>query len=185
MDGNGIRRLSDGANQTGVRAHNERLIMSVIQRHGGMPGSDIAKMTGLSAQTVSNILRKLEEEGFLLRGEPKRGRVGKPSIPMAIDPDGAISFGLKIGRRSADLAMMNMHGDVLERKQATYRYPMPAAIFAFLSEGINTFSATLTKRQSSRLCGIGDCRSIRYLELGRCSRGTGGIHDLAGNRFRA
>ena len=62
MDAGEIRKLSDGANQSGVRAHNERLILSVIQRHGEMPGSDIAKLTGLSAQTVSNILRKLEAE---------------------------------------------------------------------------------------------------------------------------
>lgn len=155
MDGNEIRRLSEGANQTGVRAHNERLIMSVVQRHGKMPGSDIAKMTGLSAQTVSNILRKLELEGFLLRCAPKRGRVGKPSVPMAIDPDGALAFGLKIGRRSADFALMNMHGEVLEKSQTTYRYPMPRDIFGYLSNGIRAFSANLTPHQCGRLCGIG------------------------------
>ena len=73
MDGSEIHRLSNGANLTGVRAHNERLILSMIQRNGALPGSDLAKHTGLSAQTVSNILRKLEAEGFLLRGEPQRG----------------------------------------------------------------------------------------------------------------
>jgi predicted NBD/HSP70 family sugar kinase len=155
MDGNEIRRLSDGANQTGVRAHNERLILSVVQRHGEMPGSDIARLTGLSAQTVSNILRKLEVEGFLQRRAPKRGRVGKPSVPMAVDPDGALSFGLKIGRRSADLAIMNMQGDVLDQSQTTYRYPMPAEIFSYLADGIAAFASDLTEYQRGRLCGIG------------------------------
>ena len=45
--GQEIRKLSDGANQIGVRAHNERLILSMIQRHGALPGSDIAKHSGL------------------------------------------------------------------------------------------------------------------------------------------
>ncbi|ANT61663.1 sugar kinase [Salipiger sp. CCB-MM3] len=150
-----IRKLSDGANQIGVRAHNERLILSLIQRYGALPGSDIAKHTGLSAQTVSNILRKLEAEEFLLRGEPKRGRVGKPSVPMTLNPDAALSFGLKIGRRSADLVVMNLLGDVLGQSQTTYRYPMPAEIFAYLASGMDELSHGLSAYQRERLCGIG------------------------------
>ncbi len=155
MDGNEIRDLGAGVNQTGVRAHNERLILSLIQRHGAMAGSDIAKRTELSAQTVSNILRKLETEGFLLRGEPQRGRVGKPSVPMALDPDGALSFGLKIGRRSSDLVVMNITGDVLGQSQLTYRYPMPDQIFGYLETGMAELSAALTPHQRGRICGIG------------------------------
>lgn len=150
-----IRSLSSGANHTGLRAHNERLILTLIQRHGAMPAADIAKQTELSAQTVSNIVRKLENDGFLVRGAPQRGRVGKPSVPMALDPDGALSFGLKVGRRSSDLAVMNLHGQILAQSQFTYRYPMPDQIFGFLREGIATFSQDLTERQRDRLCGIG------------------------------
>ena len=92
-----IRAISNGANQKGLRNHNERLILSVLQRHGQMPGSDIARDTHLSAQTVSVILRKLESDGLVLKGETVKGRVGKPSVPMAINPDGALSFGFKLG----------------------------------------------------------------------------------------
>lgn len=150
-----IRALRLGANQTGLRAHNERLILTLIQRHGAMAATDIAKQTELSAQTVSNIIRKLETDGFLLRGTPTKGRVGKPSVPMALDPDGALSFGLKVGRRSADLAVMNLHGDILGQQQMTYAYPMPDGIFAFLRDGIAALSGTLSPRQRDRLCGIG------------------------------
>lgn len=153
--GQEIRKLSDGANQIGVRAHNERLILSMIQRHGALPGSDIAKHSGLSAQTVSNILRKLEAEEFLLRREPTRGRVGKPSVPMALNPDAALSYGLKIGRRSADLVMMNLMGDVLGSSQTTYPYPMPAEIFAYLESGMADLAHKLSPYQRERLCGIG------------------------------
>lgn len=155
MDGSEIHRLSNGANLTGVRAHNERLILSMIQRNGALPGSDLAKHTGLSAQTVSNILRKLEAEGFLLRGEPQRGRVGKPSVPMALDPDAALTFGLKIGRRSADLVVMNIMGEVLDASQMTYRYPMPDLIFGYLDREMQRLGAGLTPYQRERLCGIG------------------------------
>ena len=150
-----IRGLRPGVNHTGVRDHNERLVLSLIQRHGEMPATDLARHAGLSAQTVSNILRRLETDGFLLRGTPQRGRVGKPSVPMALDPDGALSIGLKIGRRSADLALMNLHGEVLNQRQITYAYPMPDEIFGYLKTGMEGFIETLSAHQRGRLCGIG------------------------------
>ncbi len=36
-----------------MRAHNERLVLSLVRRHGSLSKSDIARMTKLSAQTVS------------------------------------------------------------------------------------------------------------------------------------
>ncbi|WP_417241724.1 ROK family transcriptional regulator [Celeribacter sp.] len=155
MDKNEVKDLRSGVNQIGVRALNERLVMSLIQRHGGMPGSELAKRTDLSAQTVSNILRKLEADGFVRRGEPQRGKVGKPSIPMEINPDGALTFGLKIGRRTADLAVMNLAGDVLGQTIVTYRYPMPDLIFAYLRDGMAELSEALSPAQRARICGIG------------------------------
>ncbi|MEM8553948.1 MAG: ROK family transcriptional regulator [Pseudomonadota bacterium] len=150
-----IRELRPGATQSGVRAFNERLLLTLLHRHGPTPSADLAKRSELSAQTVSNIVRKLEADGLLLRGEPQRGRVGKPSIPMALNPGGALSFGMKIGRRSADLAVMNLYGEVLGQRQVTYRYPMPADIFGFLRDGMSDLSQTLTDDQNTRVCGIG------------------------------
>lgn len=155
MDGNDRIGARSGVNQIGVRAHNERLILSLVRRGGGLPGAEIAKLTALSPQTVSNILRKLENDGFLRRGAPQRGRVGKPSIPMQIDPDGALSFGMKLGRRSADLAVLDLSGRVLGQSQLTYRYPMPAEIFAYLRAGMDELSQSLTPHQRARLAGIG------------------------------
>src|SRR5690606_30429527 len=132
---------SGGVNQQGVRDHNERLILSTIQRHGALPGSDLARMAGLSPQTVSVILRGLEQEGIILRGDPQRGRVGKPSVPMGLAPDGVYSIGLKIGRRSADLLLADFHGQVRQQMQTTYRYPMPDEVFGFLRLGLQTLQA--------------------------------------------
>ena len=52
-----IRRLSAGASQHQLRNYNERLILTLIQRHRALPGSEIARSAGLSPQTVSVILR--------------------------------------------------------------------------------------------------------------------------------
>ena len=71
-----------GSNQSGMRDHNERLVLSLLRQAGALAKSDLARMTGLSAQTVSVIMRALEGDGLLVRGEPVRGRIGQPSVPI-------------------------------------------------------------------------------------------------------
>jgi predicted NBD/HSP70 family sugar kinase len=155
MDQTELRRPGTGANQHGLRDHNARLILSLIQRQGALPGSELARLAGLSPQTVSVILRELELDGFLLRGDPQRGRVGKPSVPMALAPEGAFAFGLKIGRRSAGLVLCDVLGQVRGELQTTYRWPVPAQVFGFLRDGIGTLARHMAPAQLARIAGIG------------------------------
>ncbi|UOA28914.1 ROK family transcriptional regulator [Pseudosulfitobacter sp. DSM 107133] len=155
MDGTKIRALSGGVNQSGVRNHNERLLLSIVQRHGGLSGIDLARRMGLSPPAISTILRNLEQEGVLRRGEPVRGKVGKPSIPMELNPDGVLSVGLKVGRRSADALLLDLSGEVRAKKHLQYDYPLPENLFRFLAEGIADFRGNLDAAAQSRLCGIG------------------------------
>ena len=150
-----VRSISTGLSQKGVRNHNERLLLSLLQRHGHMPGSDLARLSGLSAPTVSAILKRLENDGLLMRGEPQRGRVGKPSVPMMLSPDGALSFGLKIGRRTSDLLLMDLTGAVREQVQLKYAAPVAAEIFPFVADSIAAISARQPPEAVGRICGIG------------------------------
>ncbi len=155
MEPSVVRSISTGLSQKGVRNHNERLLLSLLQRHGDMPGSDLARLSGLSPPAVSAILKRLEGDGLLQRGEPVRGKVGKPSVPMSLAPGGVLSFGLKIGRRSADLLLMDLTGDVRQQRRLTYDSPQPDAVFAFLADTIAAITATLTAAEVKRICGIG------------------------------
>lgn len=155
MDGNKVKGLSSGVNQRGVRNYNERLLLSMFMRHGALPGSDLARMAGLSPQTVSVILRKLEKDGLLTRGAPQRGKVGKPSIPMDLSAEGVFSFGLKIGRRSAELLLLNFKGDVIRQLHLSYPYPLPETVFGFLEDGIDQLMEEMSAAQQNRICGIG------------------------------
>lgn len=144
-----------GSNQSGMRAHNERLVLSLVRQHGALAKSDIARMTRLSAQTVSVIMRALEQDGLLLRGEPVRGRIGQPSVPMSLSPDGAFFFGLKIGRRSADLSLVDFTGRVRATRRRVYRYPTPDTVLGFVGTVLPELTATLPPALRSRIGGMG------------------------------
>jgi predicted NBD/HSP70 family sugar kinase len=147
--------MNRGTNQSGMRDHNERLVLSLVRRHGSLAKSDIARMTRLSVQTTSVIMRELEKDGFLLRLPPQRGRVGQPSIPMALDPDGAYFIGLKIGRRSAELVLIDFLGGIRSTRRLPYRYPEPGAAVDFVASSLKALRAALTPAQDKRIAGLG------------------------------
>lgn len=147
--------FSRGTNQTGVRLYNERLVLSLIRRHKSLPKADIARMTGLSPQTISIIINQLEADGLLLRGNPQRGRIGQPSVPYSLNPDGAFAFGLKIGRRSVDLYLINFTGEILKLRHKIYPYPTPDGIMRFAREGIDEMMAGLPPDMARRMAGVG------------------------------
>lgn len=144
-----------GSNQVRVRAHNERLVLSLVRLHGSLSKADITRASGLSAQTVSVIMRSLENDGLLLRGDPVRGKVGQPSIPMRLNPDAVFSFGVKIGRRSADVVLMDFVGRIRHQFRQTYAYPKPGEIITIIMAGIASIEAQLDSDVLSSIAGIG------------------------------
>ncbi len=144
-----------GSNQAGIRAHNERLVLSILRRQGALAKSDIARITGLSAQTVSVIMRALEADGLLIRGEPVRGRIGQPSVPMSLNPEGAFFFGLKIGRRSVDLVLTDFLGRITAQRRQTYRYPTHDAVVDFVARALPEMIAALPPPLRARVGGLG------------------------------
>ncbi len=147
--------FSGGSNQTRVRAYNERLVLSLVRLHGALSKADITRLSGLSAQTASVIMRALEKDGLLLRGEPLRGRVGQPSVPMRLNPDAVLSFGVKIGRRSADLVLMDFVGNVRKRYHETYAYPLPQEILRIITNGLADIEKQMSAEEQARIAGIG------------------------------
>ncbi len=144
-----------GTNQSGMRAHNEKLVLSLVRRHQALAKSEIARMTGLSAQTVSVIMRQLEGDGLLLRGEPVRGKVGQPSVPMRLDPDGAFFFGLKVGRRSSELVLTDFLGVVRERARETHDYPAPDKTLDFAVSALQSMISDMDQAERGRVSGLG------------------------------
>lgn len=146
---------TDGANQSRVRNHNERLVLSVVKNEGQVASSQIARLTSLSAQTASIITRSLEADGMLLRGDPQKGRVGKPSVPVLLNPEGALAFGLRIGRRGADLILINIVGEIVAKRATKYSYPLPETIDAFVCESMDLIINELPAHLHARIVGIG------------------------------
>lgn len=148
-------KLGRGTRQTGVRLYNERLVLSLVRHHRALPKADIARLTGLSPPTVSAIVGELEADGLLVRQAPQRGRVGQPSVPVSLNPEGAFSIGVKIGRRRSDIVLMDFVGGLRAELHRTYLYPEPIALRAFIAEARERLSAMLPTHLRERIAGLG------------------------------
>jgi predicted NBD/HSP70 family sugar kinase len=146
---------SRGTNQSGVKLYNERLVLSLIRSHGSLSKTEIARQTGLSTQTSSVIMKQLENDGLLIKGTPIRGKVGQPSVPMSLNPEGAFSIGFKFGRRSADLVLMDFVGKVRCVLRENYAYPTPNELERFVRTGVAEIVQQLNEDQAKRICGLG------------------------------
>ena len=144
-----------GSNHAGMRQFNERVVLQAIRLHGSLPKAEIARLTRLTAQTVQIIIARLEADDLVHKLEPVRGKVGQPSVPMALNPDGAYSVGIKIGRRSLDLLLLDFAGQVRERSSLVYRYPDPDTLFTEIETRLGQLTGTLPRQLRSRLHGIG------------------------------
>jgi predicted NBD/HSP70 family sugar kinase len=144
-----------GSNQSGMRAWNERVVLSLVRAHGALSKADIARATGLSAQTVGVIMRGLEQDGLLARGAPVRGKVGQPSVPMSLAPDGAFFLGLKVGRRSSEMVLTDFHGRVVARRMRRHAWPDPDAAVAFARSAGAELVAGLAPPLQGRVAGLG------------------------------
>jgi predicted NBD/HSP70 family sugar kinase len=146
---------SRGTNQSGVKLYNERLVLSLIRSHGSLSKTEIARRTGLSTQTSSVIMKQLENDGLLIKGAPVRGKVGQPSVPMSLNPEGAFSIGFKFGRRTADLVLMDFVGQIRRILRDNYAYPTPNELERFVRSGVAEIIEHLNEEQAKRICGFG------------------------------
>jgi predicted NBD/HSP70 family sugar kinase len=143
-----------GSNQVGMRQFNERIVLQAIRLHGALPKAEVARLTRLSTQTASVIINGLLADGLVIKQERVRGRIGQPSVPIALNPDGAFTLGIKVGRRSLDVLAMDFVGQVRFREMLSYEYPDPDIIFPAIEHKLAVVDRQLGKL-SDRLVGLG------------------------------
>lgn len=141
-----------GTNQESGRPYNRRLVLESIRRHGPATRGDIASSLGLTVQTVSTIVRELEEQGLIhsVRETPK-GR-GIPPSMLTVNPEGGYAVGIHLTPLGIETALVNLSGDVVESCHRAASNPMPDEAFALIGEMVAQLKAS---PRQGRLLGAG------------------------------
>ncbi|WP_241984317.1 ROK family protein [Cryobacterium sp. Hb1] len=95
------------------------MVFDTIRRASdGLSRVEIAAKTGLSAQTVSNVSRRLLNSGIIREAGIQNLGVGKPRTILQLDPAGHFAIGVHIDPAVITYVLLNIDGEVLTHRVA-------------------------------------------------------------------
>jgi len=144
-----------GTNLEQARAYNLRVVLEVIRLYGPISRAEIARRTGLTLQTVSNLVRALDAAGLLLyRGRAAASR-GQPPVEIDIRPEAAFSIGLNLDRDHLTGVLVDLKGHRHGRVHRELTQPLlPEPALAQMAELVEELLAQVPEARD-RLWGIG------------------------------
>lgn len=165
-----------GTNLEQAKSHNRRVVIEAVRTNGPLSRAAIARMTALTAQTVSNIVEELERSHLLVPAEAQKLARGQPIIPYSINPHGAYSIGLELGRQRASGVLTDLSGAVCARIERHVDHPDPQRAMPALQAIVEDLQEAFPFDRN-RLLGVGMALPGRYGDGGTTSLSP---HSLPG-----
>ncbi|MGO4483118.1 putative NBD/HSP70 family sugar kinase [Rhizobium pisi] len=97
-------------------------VIRTVLANGSISRADIAKLTGLSKQTISDVVRDLEDDGWLKPVGQTDGRPGRNAITYEINARAGLAVSIDLGGTKIAAAICDLLGNVIaETKVSTDR----------------------------------------------------------------
>ena len=107
-----------------TRRSNRRLLLQEVFDAGPISRADVARSTGLSRATVSDISTQLLAEGLVVETGLGQSTGGKPPIMMELDSDGRFTIAVDLSRRPIEGALLNLRGRIVATASGKGLSPM-------------------------------------------------------------
>jgi predicted NBD/HSP70 family sugar kinase len=105
-------RLPGKATHRQTREHNHRLVLRAVYEFGPISRAEVARSTGLTRTTVSDVVTDLLEDGIVEEVGRGPSSGGKAPIMLSIVGDARQVIGLDLGEAVFSGALVNLHGEV-------------------------------------------------------------------------
>jgi predicted NBD/HSP70 family sugar kinase len=146
------RTVTTGTNAEHARLHNRRVILEAIRQAGRLTRADLTRLTSLTAQTVSNIVGELSDEGVLLVHAAEKGGRGQPPVPLSINPEGGYSIGFHVEQHRVIGVLLDLLGVTQAQVTMTVSYPTFEQALPLILQTVDTFRQ---QRPTGRFLGVG------------------------------
>src|SRR3954447_19092178 len=118
-----------------LRAHNERAVLEHLRTAGPSSRPGLARIAGLSKPTVSQALAHLETAGLVRRVGPASPSMGRTAMLYEADPTAGHVLGVDIGRGWIRVAVADLSGEIVARRDERNRARGAAALVKEVGEG--------------------------------------------------
>lgn len=135
-----------------ARAHNRSLVLQTLFHGGAMSRADLARETGLTRVTISDLVAELIADGFIAEiGMREASGPGKPAMLVDLDRDGHRIVGIDLsGTDALTGAVLTLDGEVVARRDA----PVPTGADE-LADAVVTLARELVADSHAPVLGIG------------------------------
>jgi len=96
-----------------ARQISTRAVMQAIRADGPTSRADLAKRTGLSKQTISDVVRGLEEGGWLVPLGRTAGKPGRSAVTYEINGSAGLAAAIDLGGSKVDVAIADLRGEIV------------------------------------------------------------------------
>src|SRR5580692_113211 len=147
--------MFSGTNLPKVGNYNINVVLNSVQAADGISRVEIAKQTGLTAQTVSVIVRRLIEQGIVQESGSSPSAGGKPRTTLRINPTAAYAVGLHFDPIEGAGVVVDMKGHKLAHSRHAIAPRLePEALIAEAAEVAHKHLAEL-EIADERVLGVG------------------------------
>jgi predicted NBD/HSP70 family sugar kinase len=147
--------VGQGGNSAVVREFNERVILTALRRLGEASKADLARHAGVTQNTAGQIVRELERTHLVRPVGKRAGARGQPATLLRLDPEGAYSIGLGLGRRSVDAVLIDFGGEPLATRRQERPFPLPEEALELALAEVEALRRSIPAGRRGRLAGIG------------------------------
>jgi predicted NBD/HSP70 family sugar kinase len=95
-----------------TRIHNERLVVRTLYDHGPISRAEVARLTGLTRTTVSDVVSTLLDDGVVREIGRGASTGGKAPILLEVDEEARLVVGLDLGEEQFAGSLVNLRGDI-------------------------------------------------------------------------
>lgn len=118
---------------------NQSVILEAIRQSGeGLSRIELVTVTGLSAQTVTNITRRLLDEGFIREAGRTINGPGKPRVTLRLVEDSRFAVGVHLDPAVMTFVLLDLSGAVVRRMSVRTPAKDPRRIVEAMAATIDT-----------------------------------------------
>lgn len=119
--------MRTGSNLPAVGEYNQTLVLDLIRRApDGLSRVELSARTGLSAQTLSNVTRRLAEEGLIAEAGKVISGPGKPRTLLKLEPRSRFAVGVHLDPVVDTVVVVDMAGHVVAHREIEPQGEVPA-----------------------------------------------------------
>jgi N-acetylglucosamine repressor len=109
--------LPEKATHHQTRTFNQQLVLRALYDDSPLSRADLARLTGLTRTSVSDLVGSLIDEGLIEEVGRGRSSGGKSPILLRVAPEGRLLIGLDLADSQFSGAVVNLRGDILRSMQ--------------------------------------------------------------------